>query len=58
MAKTEAMPDKIGLMSIVAQLIAVERNVAPTDSLRVILIIECVVEPLVPLPYLVADRCA
>ena len=35
-AKTEAIPDNKGFMSMVAQLIAVERNVAPTDSLRVI----------------------
>jgi hypothetical protein len=37
-AKTEAMPDNKGLMSRVTQLIAVERNVAPTDSLRVIVL--------------------
>lgn len=37
MANTEAIPESKGLISIVAQLIAVERNVAPTDSVRVIL---------------------
>lgn len=35
-ANTEANPDNRGLMSIVIQLIAVERNVAPIDSVRVI----------------------
>jgi hypothetical protein len=33
----EAMPDNKGLMSMVIQLIAVERNVAPIDSVRVII---------------------
>lgn len=37
MANTEAIPESKGLISIVAQLIAVERNVAPTDSVRVII---------------------
>jgi len=35
-AKTEARPDNKGLMSIVTQLIIVERKVAPMDSVRVI----------------------
>jgi len=36
-AKTEARPDNKGLMSMVTQLIIVERKVAPTDSVRVII---------------------
>ena len=35
-ANTEAIPDNKGLMSIVTQLIIVERKVAPTDSVLVI----------------------
>jgi len=35
MAKSEAIADSNGLMSSVSQLIAVLRNVAPTDSPRV-----------------------
>ena len=36
-ANTEAIPDNKGLMSMVTQLIIVERKVAPTDSVRVII---------------------
>lgn len=36
-AKIEAIPERMGLISIVTQLIAVERKVAPTDSVRVII---------------------
>ena len=35
-AKTEAIPDNKGLMSMVAQLMIVDRKVAPMDSVRVI----------------------
>jgi len=36
-ANKEAIPDNKGLMSMVTQLIIVERKVAPTDSVRVII---------------------
>ena len=36
-ANTEAIPDNKGLMSMVTQLIIVDKKVAPTDSVRVIL---------------------